>query len=93
MMGGSDWDGARIEVEGLASALETLSVYVYENHPEARAFVAENIALFDENGNKVWERREENLPPRLSEKKAKAAIDRLRIIWRDGSFENDPLSR
>ena len=93
MTGVSDWDGARIEVEGLASALETLSVYVYDNHSEARALVAEIIALFDEDGNKVWERREEDLPLRLPEKVAKAAIDRLRIIWRDGNFENDPLSR
>ena len=93
MTGASDWDGARTEVEGLAFALESLSVYVYENHPKSRAFVAETIALFDENGSKVWERREEDLPKKLSEKMAKAAIDRLRIIWRDGSFENDPLSR
>ena len=87
-----DKDGKRIETDGLASALENLAVYVYNEHPEARLFVAETIAFFDENGEKLWEKREEDLPGVLTETQAKVLIDRLRLIWREG-FKNDPLSQ
>ena len=80
------------EVEGLAYALASLSAYTYNECPDSRFFVADTIALFDENRRKVWEMREDDLPRRITEAQAQLCIDRLRTIWRDGgSFENDPL--
>ena len=86
----SDMTGARVEVEGLAGALESLAVYVYSQHPEARAFVAGTLGWMFPDHTKVWELRDEELPDELTEAEAKAAIDRLRAIWRDG-YDADPL--
>ena len=81
------------ETEGLAYTLASLASYVYRECPDARLFVAETIAVFDKDRRKVWEMREEDLPRELTAAQARIFVDRLRTIWRDGGFENDPLDQ
>jgi hypothetical protein len=84
---------AERETEGLAASLVNLVVHVYDMCPHSRPLVAEVIAWFDGDREKVWERRDEDMPDKLTKAQAKASVDRLRTIWRDDGFQNDPLER
>ena len=57
----------------------------------ARVHIAGVLGWMLPDGTKMWEYpATERLPDKLTEEQAKACVDRLRAIWRDG-YDADPM--